>query len=381
MILAFATSCKSQDEVQVNGESVVLNDGIYANVQTNKGDVLIELYYKATPITVGNFVSLAEGTNLKTETKKGEPYFDGIIFHRVIADFMVQCGDPQGTGMGGPGYSFPDEFVDTLRHTGPGILSMANSGPNTNGSQFFITDKATPHLDGRHTVFGKVVSGLNIVADIARVPKNSRDKPNEDVVITKMTILRVGKDAKNFDAYKAFEDGINALEAEREAKLAARSAEADFFLSRYSWVAQGGAVDTEVYTPLMDEWEANMEITPSGLGYIVLEEGTGDVPTEGQQIDIDYVGYTADGKIFDTSYGTIARVAGTYDARRPEQAFSIQAGPRSRVIKGWQEASVLFKKGSKVKLIIPPALAYGERGAGGVIPPNATLVFDIYIHE
>ncbi|MCP3873965.1 MAG: peptidylprolyl isomerase [Desulfobacteraceae bacterium] len=172
-----------------------LKDGIYAQFATTKGQIIAQLYYKQVPLTTINFVGLAQGTiqsNQKADTK----YYNGLIFHRVIKDFMIQGGDPTGTGRGGPGYIFPDEFVDGLKHNGPGILSMANAGPGTNGSQFFITHKATPWLDKRHTVFGKVVEGQDVVNKIQKGDK-----------INTLTIIRIGKDAK---AFKANQESFNA---------------------------------------------------------------------------------------------------------------------------------------------------------------------------
>ena len=147
-------------------------------IETTKGDIYAELYSKEVPKTVENFVTLA---------KKG--FYDGIIFHRVIPDFMIQTGDPTGTGMGGPGYKFADEFSPNLKHDQPGVLSMANAGPNTNGSQFFITDAATPWLDGRHSVFGKVTDGMSVVHAIANAARNGQDKPLETISMKKVTII------------------------------------------------------------------------------------------------------------------------------------------------------------------------------------------------
>lgn len=383
-LMTFAVSCKSQNDVSVdvNGETVQLSDGLYAEMVTTNGDVLIRLFYDATPMTVGNFVSLAEGTNELTNVKKGAPYYDGLKFHRVIADFMIQGGDPQGNGSGGPGYAFPDEFVDTLRHSTEGILSMANSGPGTNGSQFFITDKSTPHLDGRHTVFGKVISGMNTVHQIARVPKGQMDRPNEDVIIEKVNIIRVGSDAKGFDAFEALEEGRAEVEARKAAAEAKRAEYTSFVMNELSWVGESGQVDADAFASLYSEWQSEMTTTSSGLGYIILEEGEGEQVNDGDQIKIDYVGYFTTGEVFDSSIEEIAQLIGTYDARRPYQPLAIMAGPSGRqVIDGWKEGTILLKRGSKARLIIPPSLGWGSQGAGNVIPPNATVIFDIHVLE
>ncbi len=160
---------------------------IKVHFKTNMGEFTAELYAKECPETVWNFVNLAEG---RQETKKGGPFYDGLIFHRVIKGFMIQGGCPEGIGTGGPGYRFQDECRPNLKHDGPGIFSMANAGPGTNGSQFFITLVPTPHLNGRHTVFGKVIDGLDVVLKIGSVPTGRQDRPTENVVMEKVTVIR-----------------------------------------------------------------------------------------------------------------------------------------------------------------------------------------------
>ena len=181
-----------------------MENGLYAKMNTSKGSILIALEFEKTPLTVANFVGLAEGA-IKNDVKElGKPYYDGIKFHRVIPNFMIQGGDPMGMGMGGPGYNFKDEFHPELRHDKPGILSMANAGPGTNGSQFFLTVAPTPHLDGRHSVFGHVVEGMEVALSIADAPRDGRDMPNEPIFINTMEIIRVGEAAEAFDAAKTF---------------------------------------------------------------------------------------------------------------------------------------------------------------------------------
>lgn len=183
-------SCQPADSEDLKG----LKDGVYAKIVTAKGDILLVLEHEKTPLTVANFVGLAEGKISNDKKDDGVPYYDGLSFHRVIGDFMIQGGCPSGNGTGDPGYKFKDEFVEELKHDKPGILSMANSGPATNGSQFFITHVPTPHLDGRHTVFGHVMKGMSVVNAIAIGD-----------IMEKVVILRKGDSANSFDAVATYD--------------------------------------------------------------------------------------------------------------------------------------------------------------------------------
>ena len=319
----------------------IVNEGVFAEFETSKGKILIQLEYKKTPITVANFVTLAEGTNpfVKIENKKGAPFYNGLKFHRVIANFMIQGGDPLGNGSGDPGYKFKDEFVSELKHDKGGILSMANSGPATNGSQFFITHSPQPHLDGKHTVFGHVVSGMETVNAIA-----------QNDLINKVIIIKIGNEAKKFDAKKVFEDYF-ANKAEDDKKVAAE---------KLAKLKKNIEANFLAYPKVALEF-SNSKTTPSGLKYNVIQEGIGSYPTATSNVKVHYTGMLLDGKVFDSSV-----------QRGEPISFGL-----NQVIKGWTEGVQLMKEGAKYKFYIPSYLAYGEQGAGGVIPPNADLIFEI----
>ena len=301
-------------------------DGMYAKIETSKGDIYLKLEHQKTPMTVANFVGLAEGQIKNNAKPEGTPYYDGLKFHRVIPDFMIQGGCPQGTGSGTPGYRFADEIDPSLKHSGPGILSMANSGPATNGSQFFITHKATPWLDGKHTVFGNVVQGQDVVNAIVQ---------NDEMKSVK--ILRKGADAVAFNASKRFMDEQEIAakkQLEKEAKMAEEAA--------------------KVKSQFPNE-------TASGLRYVVMQEGTGNKPSETSNVKVHYTGTFLDGTIFDSSV---------------QRGEPIDFG-LNQVIKGWTEGVQLMKEGAKYKFYIPYQLAYGERGYPGAIPPKSDLIFEV----
>ena len=307
-------------------------DGLYAEMHTTKGLIVLSLTFEETPMTVVNFVGLAEGTK-DSNKPAGTPFYDGLTFHRVIADFMIQGGDPEGSGRGGPGYQFPDEIHPNLRHDGPGVLSMANAGRNTNGSQFFITHKATPWLDGKHAVFGRVIQGQDVVNAI-----------QQGDTLEKLTIVRVGEAAKAFKADQATFDGMIAEIAAAEEAHARKE------------------YDTAMAV-LEETYPGQMQTTESGLMYIVVETGDGPKPQAGARIKAHYTGKFLSGKVFDSS------------VQRGEP-FEFEVG-MGRVIKGWDEALLDMQKGEKRILVIPSHLGYGERGYPPVIPPRATLVFDV----
>ncbi|UZO80450.1 peptidylprolyl isomerase [Aquimarina sp. ERC-38] len=304
-----------------------MQDGLYAKINTEKGDILLNLEFEKTPGTVGNFVALAEGNMENKAIPQGRPYYNGLKFHRVIPDFMIQGGDPQGTGGGGPGYKFDDEIHPELKHDGPGVLSMANAGPGTNGSQFFITHTETPWLDGKHTVFGKVVEGQEVV-----------DKIAQEDSIKSIEIIKKGSKAEAFNAVEAFRL-FNGAKQEREEQARKASEQNLASLSE-------GFIKTD-----------------SGLRYQIIQKGSGDKAEKGKVVSVHYKGSLPDGTVFDSSY-------------KRNQPIDFPLG-QGQVIAGWDEGISLLNVGDKARFIIPSHLGYGSQGAGGVIPPNAILIFDV----
>jgi cyclophilin family peptidyl-prolyl cis-trans isomerase len=322
--------------VQKKGISKNTGDGIFAEFTTDKGVILAELFYETAPLTVANFVGLAEGKlefiDISSGKKTKRKYYDNLIFHRVIDNFMIQGGCPLGRGTGGPGYNIDDEFDPSLNHNQEGVLSMANAGPNTGGSQFFITTVPTPWLNNKHAVFGRVIQGMDVVKKIGKSETEYSDRPKKDIKM-KIKIIRKGDKAQKFDSekiFKSFFDNKNKAVQDFNNKLAADRKD---------------AVKTE-----------------SGLMYVVIKKGSGKKPAVGQIISAHYSGYLENGVKFDSSY----------DRNSP---FMTEIGI-GRVIKGWDEAFLDMQVGEKRRLIIPSHLGYGSRGVGP-IPPDSTLIFDV----
>ncbi|MAU72139.1 MAG: peptidylprolyl isomerase [Pseudozobellia sp.] len=308
-----------------------MQDGIYAKFNTSKGEILVKLTHDKTPGTVGNFVALAEGNQDNKVKSKGEPYYDGLKFHRVIPDFMIQGGCPLGTGTGDAGYKFDDEFHPDLKHSSPGVLSMANAGPGTNGSQFFITHGPTPWLDNKHTVFGHVESGQEVVDEVA-----------QGDTIESLEIVRVGDEAESWNAVEAFK----TFQSSREQRIAEEKAR---------------------QTAELDKVSAGFDSTDSGLRYKIIQKGNGAKAEKGKTVSVHYEGSLMSGQVFDSSY-----------KRNQPIDFKLGIG---QVISGWDEGIGLLQVGDKARFVIPSELAYGSSGAGGVIPPNAPLLFDVELMD
>ena len=371
-----------------------LEDGLYAEIVTTKGTMVAKLFYDKVPVTVANFVALAEGNHPMVEEKyKDKPFYDGLTFHRVMDNFMIQGGDPLGNGTGTPGYRFAADFSPELKHDKPGILSMANSGGiNTNGSQFFITEVPYPRGNfydengalkpcdqpgvSCHSVFGELVKGLEIQDSISNVkvinPRARNNKPVEDVVITKVNIIRKGKEAKFFDAPKVFseempkvEDNFRSIREEAKEAAKAKAKEA-----RDEWLRKN------------DSLEGRKIESPTGMAMIFTHESNGVTPKSTDRVKIDCAGYFEDGTLFWTTWKEVAEKNGKYDERQDKAGqyapFSKPYNESAGLIAGFREAMLNMKVGDKARVFIPYYLGYGENG-NGPIPPKTNLVFDIQL--
>ena len=328
-----------------------LEDGMYAEFITTKGTMVARLEFEKVPITVASFVSLAEGTNTMVDsTFRGKKFYNGLIFHRVMNDFMIQGGDPTGTGLGDPGYKFRDEFHPDLKHDKPGILSMANSGPNSNGSQFFITEIPKPHLDNKHSVFGELVLGLEIQDTISNVKTANANKPVTDVVIEELNIIRKGKKAKSFE---------KELAAKAEAII-------DFTKEKFN------------------NQQADAIVLPSGLEYTITQKGTGNKLSERSKVMVHYSVYFENGKLLETSKLKTAEAHDVVNQQRKDadqyRPIKADIGPDARMIPGFKEGLQQLSVGDKATLFIPYHLAYGEMGNRG-IPPKSNLIFEVEVVE
>ena len=361
VVIASLYSCKEDNSN--------LPDGLYAKIETNKGDIIVKLDFEKAPITVANYVTLAEGKNdfITNDNLKNRPFFDGLKFHRVIKDFMIQTGDPLGTGSGDTGYKFKDEFTD-LNFDNAGVLAMANNGPTTNSSQFFITHVPTPWLQGKHTIFGHVVeNGMDTV-----------NKIEQEDYIKKVTIIRNGEAAKKFNAVKIFNDYFS-VESENQKKKAAIDAEnKKVYDEKYKNVR-------EEKIAYFADLKSKSTRTPSGLQYIITKKGDGKKPANGTNVFIHYAGFLEDGELFDASIESVSKTFGKYDENRAMQngyqPISFQAGKKDGMIPGFIEGLEHLSFGDKAVVFIPARLGYGAAGAGGVIPPNSNIIFEIELLE
>ena len=363
MLLVSATACKDKYPD--------LEDGLYAEIITNKGTMVLRLESEKAPITVANFVSLAEGTNTLVDSMHiGKKYYNGLEFHRIIDEFMIQGGDPTGTGSGSPGYKFNNEISEDLLHDKVGTLAMANSGPNTNGSQFYITEAPTPFLDGAYNVFGYIVLGEDVLHTLAGLETTKPgDKPVEPVIMEEVNIIRKGKNAKNFDAPSIFKNHFaDADKAEKERLAKEEEAEKE----------RAGM------KPALETYEGKSKTLASGLKMFNITKGTGAKPKNGETVMLNYEGYFTDGRLFDSNVKTIEENYGMYNSQKDEaQMYNPMPMPISaeaQMIPGFKEAVNQMQVGDRSFFYLPSHLAYGERG-NRVIPPNTDLIFIIDMVE
>lgn len=357
LILVYSTSCIEKHDA--------LDDGIYAKFITTKGVMIAKLTYKKTPVTVANFISLAEGSNtLVKEKYKGKPYFNNTIFHRVIDNSIVQAGTPNTKSSGNPGYKFKDEFHPDLKHDKAGVLSMANFGPKTNGSQFFITEIPRPGLDNKHSVFGELIIGIDILDSISKVKTDKLYRPLKPILIKELIIIRKGSDAKNFDAPMVFENHFaeeEQLEKEQKAKAEAiLKSTLDKFKSQ----------------------KAKALTLPSGLQYYVSEKGDGKKLHEEAEALVHYTVYTENGKLIKTSKLEVAKKLNAFDekikAAKTYQPIKADVGPDAQMIQGFKEGLQQLHVGDKATLFIPYHLGFGEAG-GNTVPGKTNIIFEVEV--
>ncbi|TXG38986.1 peptidylprolyl isomerase [Seonamhaeicola maritimus] len=359
LLVIISTSCKAPYPK--------LEDGLYAELKTTKGVMIAKLAYNKAPITVANFVSLAEGTSTMVDSAYlGKMFYNGLTFHRVEDAFMIQGGDPLGTGRGNPGYRFKNEFHPDLNHDKSGVLAMANAGPNTNGCQFYITEVPRPDLNNRYSVFGELIQGADIQDSISNVKTDERNKPLVDVIIQEVNIIRKGKDAKNFDAPKIFNEHF-AVEERKEKELKEK-AEAILKASKEKFEKQ----------------KAKAITLPSGLQFFVSEAGEGQKLPKAAKVKTHYAVYFESGKLLETSSLKIAESLDAVNQKRRDvnryQPITADIGPDAQMIPGFKEGLQQLSVGDKATLFIPYHLAYGESGTRG-IPGKSNIIFEVEILE
>ncbi|MDC0955804.1 peptidylprolyl isomerase [bacterium] len=351
-----------------------LGDGLFAEFDTNMGTMVVKLSYEKTPITVANFVALAEGNHPDVDSiHLGKPFYNGLIFHRVMDNFMIQGGDPEGTGRGGPGYSFPDEFDPSLMHDKAGILSMANSGPATNGSQFFITETPTPHLNNKHTVFGEVVLGLEIQDSISNVQTGVADRPISDVIIKKLNIIRNGSEANNFDAVNVWNLELTKLVEKN--KLIEEEKRKNRLENQIK-----GKEKAVSFLPTLERYKSKSKSSRSGLKTLYLEKGNGIKPKEGDNVLIYYELYDTEANLIDSNSKEIEESYGRYSSDKEVKGryspMPMTLSPDAQMITGFKEAVGMMRVGDKMFAFLPWSLGYGAQG-GGIIKPKQDLIFII----
>jgi peptidyl-prolyl cis-trans isomerase A (cyclophilin A) len=346
---------EAKRKAEMEARIAKLSPGIYANFETTKGTIIVQLEYEKAPMTVANFVGLAEGNLTAVNRTYTKPFFDGLKFHRVIKDFMIQGGDPMGVGSGGPDHRFFDEFHPDLRHSGPGILSMANSGPSTNGSQFFITHKETPWLDNKHSVFGHVVEGQDVVNAI-----------EQNDVMTHVTIIRVGDVAKKWNATAEFAKVYDVKKAAQDAKKAEEEKQKAIDAERIKLVSEMSESDyNKKFFADIKKTYPNAKQTATGLVYVIENKGTGKPVAQGNQVSVHYKGMFMNGEKFDASY----------DRGQP-MSFGYKVQP---MIPGFEEGLAMLGKGGKGKFFLPYAVAYGKNGKAPMITPYTDLIFELEV--